>query len=175
MQRYKCFDCRLQFQSDRRPDKSNGRLWCEYAWKKQNLSELAETNGRSSWWVKKRLDEVEIQALQVTPRPVVIITDTTFWGRSYGVTVFRIPEERNIWWQEVDRELMVHYRYGRKILEDRGWTFTAAVVDGRRGLTNVFKDKPVQICQFHQMQTVTKYLTRRPETLAGIDLRVIVL
>ena len=70
---------------------------------------------------------------------------------------------------------MATYYYGRKILEDKGWTFTVAVVDGRRGMTTVFKDIPVQICQFHQMRTVTKYLTRRPETLAGQELRAIML
>jgi len=37
------------------------------------------------------------------------------------------------------------------------------VVDGGRGLANVFKDIPVQICQFHQIKQVTKY--RRKETL----------
>jgi hypothetical protein len=92
------------------------------------------------------------------------------------VTVFRSPAlEKNIWWDEVQRETQAIYFYGRKILEDRGWRFLAAVVDGRRGLTTVFKDMPVQICHFHQMKTVTKYLTRRPETLAGQALRSIML
>jgi hypothetical protein len=27
-----------------------------------------------------------------------------------------------------------------KILESRGWTFTAVIVDGRRGFLNVFQD-----------------------------------
>lgn len=70
---------------------------------------------------------------------------------------------------------MATYYYGRKILEDKGWVFTAAVVDGKRGMTTVFKDIPVQICQFHQMKTITKYLTRRPETLPGQKLREIML
>ena len=70
---------------------------------------------------------------------------------------------------------MATYYYGRKILEDKGWTFLAAVVDGRRGLTTVFKDIPVQICQFHQMKNVTKYLTRRPQTEEGQELRSIML
>jgi len=70
---------------------------------------------------------------------------------------------------------MAHYRYGRAILEERGWTFTAAVVDGRRGFLKVFSDIPVQICQFHQMKQVTKYLTRRPKTEAGLELRSLVL
>ena len=68
---------------------------------------------------------------------------------------------------------MAHYRYGRQILEEKKWTFTGAVVDGRRGLVAVFKDIPVQICQFHQIKQVTKYLTRRPKTEAGRELRTL--
>ncbi len=68
---------------------------------------------------------------------------------------------------------MAHYHYGRKILEERGWTFTAAVIDGRRGLATVFNDIPVQVCHFHQMKTVTKYLTKKPQTDAGKALRTI--
>ena len=70
---------------------------------------------------------------------------------------------------------MAHYRYGRSILEERGWTFRAVVVDGRRGFLAVFKDIPVQMCQFHQIKQVTKYLTRRPKTEAGVELRTLVL
>ena len=60
---------------------------------------------------------------------------------------------------------------GRK-LKERSWQTTTTEgrywkrraghswrqwLDGRRGLTTVFKDIPVQICQFHQMKQVTKY------------------
>lgn len=175
LQRYKCADCHRQFQSERRPNRFREKLWHEYVWKKQNLSDLGETTGRCSKWVRRQMDNVKLEHFAVSPHPTVIIADTTFWGREYGVAVFRIPEGENIWWQEVERELMAHYHYGRKILEEKGWTFTAAVVDGRRGLTAVFKGIPVQVCQFHQMKTVTRYLTRRPETLAGQDLRMITL
>jgi hypothetical protein len=112
----------------------------------------------------------------LTPQPTIIVPDTTFWGRRYGVCVFRSwTLKRNLWWGEVASELMAHYHYGRKILEAKGWTFTAAVIDGRRGLATVFKDIPVQVCQFHQLQTVTKYLTRRPKTEAGKELRMLAL
>lgn len=112
----------------------------------------------------------------IAPEPSVFIADTTFFGKTWGVCVFRAPHlKKNPWWTEVEKEVMATYYYGRKILEDKGWTFTAAVVDGRRGMTTVFKDIPVQICQFHQMRMVTKYLTRRPETLSGQELRAIML
>ena len=160
----------------RRKKKKQERLWKDYVWGKQSLSDLSEQTRHSHIWVRKQLDATGIRASDIAPHPVVIIADTTFWGRSYGVCVFRIPNEKeNIWWNEVEKEIMANYHYGRKILETKGWTLLAAVVDGRRGLTTVFKDIPVQICQFHQMKQVTKYLTRRPETLAGQELRMIML
>ena len=69
----------------------------------------------------------------------------------------------------------MHYEYGRRILEEKGWIFKAVVVDGRRGFINVFKDIPLQMCQFHQIKQVTKYLTRKPQSNAGKDLRTLVL
>ena len=72
-------------------------------------------------------------------------------------------------------ELMAHYRYGRQILEEKGWKLLGAVVDGRRGFLRVFEDIPVQICQFHQIKQVTKYLTKHPKTEAGRELRALVL
>ena len=127
--------------------------------------------------MRKQLDAHDVaMAPDLMPQPTIIVADTTFWGRSYGVCVFRSWNlRRNLWWGEVASELMAHSHYGRKILEDRGWTFTAAVIDGRRGLATVFKDIPVQACHFHQMKTVTKYLTRRPETYAGKALRALML
>ena len=112
----------------------------------------------------------------LTPQPSVFITDTTFWGHDYGVRVFRSHDlKRQVWWHEVESERMVHYHYGRQILEAKGWTFRAAVVDGRRGFLAVFQDIPIQICQFHQIKQVTKYLTRRPNTLAAQELRALTL
>lgn len=127
-------------------------------------------------WVRTQLDAVAAEAVSLPPQPTVLIADTTFWGRRYGVCVFRSASlKRNIWWKEVDGERVAHYYYGRKIMEEKGWTFTAAVVDGRRGLTTVFKDIPVQMCLFHQIKQVTKYLTRRPKTEAGQELRTLAL
>ena len=148
-------------------------LWREYTHQKQTLTELSAKYNRSHVWVRKQLDAHALGVSNdIVPQPTVVVPDTTFWGRSYGATVFRSWDlHRNLWWDEVSSEKMAHYHYGRKILEERGWTFTAAVIDGRRGLATVFKDIPVQICHFHQLKTVTKYLTRRPKTDAGVELR----
>lgn len=152
------------------------KLWSEYTHGKQTLIELGEKFDHTPWWVRNKLDDISVSMPDIVPQATIVVPDTTFWGRSYGVCVFRSWNlKRNIWWNEVSGEKVAHYYYGRKILEERGWVFTAAVVDGRRGLATVFRDIPVQICHFHQMKTVTKHLTRRPETLAGQTLRALML
>lgn len=169
--------CGYRFQYEKREKILKQKLWNEYTHGKQTLPELGEKYGHTPWWVRNKLDAWEIYTPRdITPQATIIVPDTTFWGRSYGVCVFRSWNlKRNIWWHEVLGEKVAHYYYGRKILEERGWMFEAAVVDGRRGLATVFRDIPVQICHFHQMKNVTKYLTRRPETLAGQELRSIML
>ena len=127
-------------------------------------------------WVRTQLEKVEVTKKSIDPQPTVFIVDTTFFGRTWGVCVFRAPHlKRNSWWTDVTKELMAHYHYGRKILEERGWAFQAVVIDGRRGMIKVFEGMPIQVCQFHQMRTVTKYLTRKPETIEGQTLRAIML
>ena len=146
-------------------------MWDDYVDGKQTLKQLGKKHERSHVWVRERLDTVTIAEQSLTPQQSVFITDTTFWGRRYGVCVFRSHDlKKNIWWSEVDGERMAHYRYGRSILEEKGWTFLAAVVDGRRGFFKVFSDIPVQMCQFHQIKQVAKYLTRRPKTEAAQEL-----
>lgn len=50
-----------------------------------------------------------------------------------------------------------------------------AVVDGKRGVPGVFRDIPVQMCQFHQIAIMRRYLTSRPKLEAGKELRAIAL
>jgi len=45
------------------------------------------------------------------------------------------------------------------------------VIDGKQGVVKVFGDIPVQLCQFHQIKTVTTKLTRKPKLEAGKELR----
>jgi len=108
----------------------------------------------------------------------VIAADVTFWGRGYGVIVFRSPTlKQNLWWKEVTFETPWVYKEGLNALMEQGWTITGAVIDGKRGVAQVFEAHgiPVQYCQFHQIKTVTKYLTRKPKTGAARELRSLAL
>lgn len=143
-------------------------------WKRQSLAQLAEREQRSARWVKRQLDAGALAYPPLPRQPTVIVADVTFWGRGYGVCVFRSPSlKRNLCWTEVEQETGAGYAASLKGLRERGWTIQAAVIDGRRGVARVFEQHaiPVQFCQFHQMKTVTKYLTRKPQTDAAQELR----
>lgn len=176
MQWYRCRDCGTSFQSVRRPKQKQQALFHDYVWGRQSLAQLAEKEGRSAKWVKQELDRAMRTPAPLAPRSTVIAVDTTFWGRHYGVTVFRSPTlKKNLWCAEVESETPEIYARGYRELTEQGWNIAGAVIDGRRGVAKVFSGIPVQICQFHQVKTVTTYLTRKPKTVAGQELRAIAL
>jgi hypothetical protein len=49
------------------------------------------------------------------------------------------------------------------------------VVDGKKCLKSVFLDLPIQMCHFHQIAIINRYLTRRPKLEASKELREITL
>lgn len=105
-----------------------------------------------------------------------MVADATFWGRGYGVIVFRCPQtQENLYWQEIRSETIEVYRIGRETLERMGYTIQAVVLDGKRGIRSLFNDIPVQQCQFHQIAAINRYLTRRPKLPAGKELRLLTL
>jgi hypothetical protein len=153
-------------------------LFRDYVWGRQSLTQLAESEGRSHVWVKKQLDAAVPLPRALIPQRTSIAADMTFWGRGYGVLVFRSPTlKKNLWWTESLFEMPFVYGDGLRALQRQGWTITGAVIDGKRGVASVFEREgiPVQYCQFHQVKTVTKYLTRKPQTEAGKELRILVL
>ena len=98
----------------------------------------------------------------------------TFCRRTFGVCVLRSPHlKKNLYWQAAERENASIYHECRWKLEQKGFEITAAVIDGRRGLIEVFWDVPIQMCHFHQIRIVTRYLTSRPKLPAGQTLRVL--
>ncbi|MBI5222710.1 MAG: hypothetical protein HY980_04445 [Candidatus Magasanikbacteria bacterium] len=78
-------------------------------------------------------------------------------------------------WQVVKKETVDAYHDCRWRLEQKGFEITAAVIDGKPGVYNAFWDVPIQMCQFHQITIVTRYLTAKPKLEAGKELRILAL
>lgn len=123
-----------------------------------------------------QLDAYESPPRSPVPRPVVVVADAMFFGRYWGVVVMRNPHRKeNLYWEEIMTESPSVYQWGVSDLSQRGFTIQALVIDGRKGVREAFPGIPIQMCQFHQVKIVTRYLTTRPILEAGQDLRVIIL
>ena len=98
--------------------------------------------------------------------------DTCYFGRNFGVMVFRDAEQKkNIHWLFVKYETLKHYMDGVRYLQEHGWNIKAIVCDGKRGIFKAFGNVPVQMCQFHQVAIVTRYITKNPRLKSGQELK----
>lgn len=174
MQRYKCQKCKLQFQSKKHPSRWRKKLWNQYVWGKQTLKQLSATFKKCVPVIQKELDRYELKKYEATPQSLVLVADVTFFGRSYGILAFRSQAlKQNIYWKEISIETPAIYREARIELENKGFIITGIVLDGKRGVREVFRDIPTQMCQFHQTAILKRYLTSKPKTKAGQELRAI--
>lgn len=170
--------CGRTFQAKRQRERKRRALFRAYVWKRQSIMQLAEREGRSHVWVRRQIDAAAPTSFMPQPQAIVIAADMTFWGRGYGVCVFRAPAfKTNLWWKEALNETPWVYEAGLRHLRENGWIIRAVVIDGKRGVAQIFERMgiPVQYCQFHQVKTITKYLTRKPKTEAARELRALAL
>lgn len=83
-------------------------------------------------------------------------------------------DQENIYWKEVETENPGVYLEARRDLETRGFEIQAIVLDGKKGVREVFSDIPVQMCHFHQKAIIRRYLTKNPRLEAAKELHNIV-
>lgn len=74
----------------------------------------------------------------------------------------------------VKSETNVLYIQGVNELISQGFEIVAIVCDGRKGLIQAFKGIPVQMCQFHQVAIIRRYITKNPKLPASIELKELV-
>ena len=175
-QSYRCRKCGRQFIRKSNKVVLRQQLWEEYVWHKQTLKQLAGKHDHSIQWVQRQLDQASLKQIAEGGQKIVAACDTTFFGRGYGVLVVRCPRlKKNVHFHEVRSETPEEYRKARADLEARGYTIEAAVIDGKRGVAQVFSDIPTQFCQFHQIAIIRRYLTGKPKLEAAKELRAITL
>ena len=102
------------------------------------------------------------------PAKANIIMDTTYFGRGFGVMVLMDSiSGQALSVREVKHETNALYAEALNALREKGVVIQSIVCDGRKGLLQLFPEIPAQLCQFHQVKTVSRYLTRNPKTAAG--------
>jgi hypothetical protein len=97
--------------------------------------------------------------------------DTTYFGKSFGVMVFKDSLTGQILYKQyVKQETNKLYLFGIEEIARRGIKIQSIICDGRKGLFQLFKNVPIQYCQFHQVKTIRTYLTKNPKMQASKEL-----
>lgn len=170
---YKCTNCGKQFLGGNRIN--NTILWDEYTLGKQTYVQLASKYGCSVKTIQRRLDKIRVEIEVKLPREVIVLMDTTYWGRGFGVMLFKDAiSKENLLKYYVKSESNAKYIEGIEALKAQGFSILAIVCDGRKGLIQSFGNIPVQMCQFHQSAIIRRYLTKKPKLKAAQELLQIV-
>jgi hypothetical protein len=145
---------------------------------RQTLADLSVRTGQSTRTLRRKFDsyQPDVSFPKTSPAPVALTLDATFFGRGCGLMIYR-AEGRNIHWQEIESETLAVVEAGLKHLKEQGWRFSSVTVDGRKGtillINRLLPDVPVQFCLFHQKAIVRRYLTAKPKTMCGKELRAL--
>ena len=156
---YKCKSCGRQFVGGLRRDKL--QVITDYVEGKQTLSQLATKYGVNEKTIRRDLAGMRYVHKISKDKDVTIQMDTTYWGRNFGLMVIRDAVRGKILWHKyVRHETISEYVEGVDWLKSNGFRIYGAVMDGIRGMPQALSPIRVQMCQFHQMLIVRRYLTQ---------------
>jgi transposase-like protein len=129
--------------------------------------------------LRRHFDRLQLPAptIRVAEEAVALTFDGTFFGRGYGLMIYRACG-RNIYWQEIESETLAVMEQGLRHLSAQGWRFSSVTIDGRQGTVSLIKRLfpcvPIQLCIFHQKAIVRRYLTAKPKTYCGKEIRTLI-
>ena len=85
---YKCEACGKQFR-DRKLSLDSNILWQEYTTGKQTYAHLSVKYNCSIRTIQRRIEAAETTSVTNYPARVNLLMDTTYFGRKFGVMVFK--------------------------------------------------------------------------------------
>lgn len=133
--------------------------------------QLAAKYGCSAKTIQRRIDKVKAQRQTTFPSIVNLLMDTTYFGKKLGVMVFKDSLSGQILYKQyVKTETNKLYLAGVEEITRRGIKIQSIICDGRKGLLQLFKGIPIQMCNFHQVAILRRYLTKRPKMQASKEL-----
>jgi hypothetical protein len=183
-QSYFCHNCRKSWTAKSRPGRKLESLWEQYAFDGRTVRSLAKEHGVSSGCIRARLNLYVPPQITQKPRTAALIMDVTYfdgWGLFVAVDPYadEAAGENLVVYYAVLKgtERTVDYEVATDTIESMGYSIIAVTIDGRRGVKRMLGARgiPVQYCQFHQLMTITRCLTKHPRLIQNIELRAIAL
>ena len=143
---------------------------------KQTFPELADSLGISSSTIRRRFSTLEIKWVQP---PLsgggYVHVDATYWGHNWGVMLAMDDATGKVLYMAfIKHETVGDYCAAIASIESRGCSVKGIVIDGMRSLFSEFSRYPVQMCHFHMISIIRRYLTKKPRLKAARELKRIV-
>ncbi len=175
-QRYKCKSCNYIFvNKSRTKQTTQSLLWKDFAFWKQTYKQLSEKYNISIKTVQKLLDEYKLPKLKINPQEIVLLIDTTYFWDIWIMAFKDYHSKRILKYKLVSNENYTSYKFWIDELIREWWKIKAIVCDWKRWLLWGFLNIPTQMCNFHQVQIITRYITKKPRLEANKDLRKLTL
>jgi len=117
---------------------------------KQTYEQLANKYNCSIKTIQRKSDAVKLSRETTFPCIANVLMDTTYFGRKFGVMVFKDSLSGQILYKQyVKQETNRLYFCGIEEIRRRGITIQAIICDGRKGLLTLFEGIPTQMGNFH--------------------------
>lgn len=174
-QRYQCKKCKHTFYRYQNSFKT-ANLYKSYSCGRQTLGQLSVQCGISPKTLQKKFDEHEPLKGEIKPilELIHVFMDATFFGRTFGVFVFRAGG-KNIYWKIIHTESVGEVRQALDALDQICLGgYLGFTIDGKPGIRKLLTERydvPVYMCLFHQLQIIRRYTTKNPQTSCGQDIR----
>jgi len=180
-QKFRCVSCGRQFvRRYKKNERWVKRAYDDYTKHRQTYNDLRRNYSKDPKTLRKYFDAHAAATGEIIAEktPINLLMDATFFSRTNGLLVCR-ANSRNLYWKEITSEKVEYYVACLDALEAVRFSFKSFIIDGRKGVRDMlwqrYPDVPIQLCQFHQLQTITQKLTKRPKLPASKELRSIAL
>jgi len=169
-QKYLCKSCGKQFVFRQKIDIEH--LYNDYIFGKQTLKQLSQAYKISVSTIQRKFSLIGSTRVVSASKNVIVLMDTTYWGHKFGVVVMKDSRTKKILWRKFvfRKETLSDYCEGIDWLLENNFKIDGIVCDGLRGMFQLFSGYRVQMCQFHQVCIVRRYLTQKPELEASVEL-----
>lgn len=140
------------------------------------MKQLAAKYGVCTKTIWNSLESMRHKRVISKYKDVVVLMDATYWGRKFGVVIIKDALRNKVLWYKFisGHEKVGDYTEGTDWLKGHGFRLWGAVCDGLKGLPAALSPCPVQMCQFHMVAIVRRYLTRNPDMEAAKDLLALI-
>lgn len=138
---------------------------------KQTYAQLSIKYNCSTKTIQRKIDKAKVERQTTFTSIANVLMDTTYFGRKFGVMVFKDSITGQILFKQyVKQETNKLYLTGIEEIARRGIKIQAIICDGRKGLFQLFEGIPIQMCNFHQVAIIRRYLTKKPKMQASKEL-----